>query len=121
MDNGCDTSVCCCLSNSITVITTPSNQIQVSGSVTGACNSFSSPVTLTQQLPSGFQVYLYWSTETIRLQLGPDSSYLSFVNLLRGTCSATAVRTSANAASVNNMHMGLVMSILVITIGIMKS
>ncbi len=120
MDNGCDTSSCCCLSNQITVSQTTNNLMQITGSVTGVCTSISSPISLTLSIPTSFQTSFTWSGETIRLQLGQDNSYLSFVNIRRGLCSASALRTSYNAGSMKSMNSGLVMFILPITIGIMK-
>jgi hypothetical protein len=117
MDNACDTSTCCCLSNQIILSKTTNNQLQITGSVTGQCNGLSSTISLTQSIPTSFQTVLTWSGETIRLQLGQDNSYLSFVNTNNAYCSATALRTSYNAGSMKSMNFGLVMFILLITIG----
>jgi hypothetical protein len=96
MDNGCDTTVCCCLTNQITLTQITGNQLQIAGSVTGQCALFGSTVTITISIPTGFQTGFFWGTEPIRLQLGQDNSYLSFVNTGTGhaVCSATALRTS---------------------------
>ncbi|CAF1267110.1 unnamed protein product [Adineta steineri] len=96
MDNACDTSICCCYTNQVFFSQITSNQLQISGSVTGACTGSSSTATLTLSMPSTFQTLLIWSTETIRLQLGQDNSYISFVNTARGSCSTSGMRTSYN-------------------------
>ncbi|CAF1112657.1 unnamed protein product [Adineta steineri] len=96
MDNACDTSICCCYTNQVFFSQITSNQLQISGSVTGACSGSSSTATLTLSMPSTFQTLLIWSTETIRLQLGQDNSYISFVNTARGSCSTSGMRTSYN-------------------------
>ncbi len=120
MDNQCDTTQCCCFTNQITFTQPSNNLLQIAGSVTGQCAGFTPTVALTQSIPAGFQAVITWSREPIRLLLGQDNSYVSFVNLNRGFCSATALRTSYNAGSMKSMNLVLVISILLITIGIMK-
>jgi len=119
MDNGCDTTQCCCFTNQITLIE-PNNVLQLSSSVTGQCTGYPSNVILTTPIVTIFQTLITWTGDPIRLQLGEDNSYLSFVDLNRPYCSSTAVRTSFNGGSKKNMNLGLVMFILLITIGIMK-
>ncbi|CAF1201321.1 unnamed protein product [Rotaria sordida] len=119
MDNACDTSSCCCLTNQVTLSQVTNNQLQITGSITGLCTIFSSPITLIQSMPTGFQVFITWSGETIRLQLGQDNSYISFVNIKHGKCSTTGLRTSYSSGSMKSMNLGLVMFILSIIISTM--
>ncbi len=119
MDNQCDTTACCCLSNQIT-LTQTAGQMQIAGSATGQCALIGSTVSLLVPMSTSFQIDFLWGTETIRLQLGQDNSYLSFVNIYHGGCSATAVRTSYNVGSMKSMNMGNIMFILLILIGIMR-
>jgi hypothetical protein len=72
------------------------NQLQIAGNVTGQCSTVGSSVTLIAPLSAGFQTGFFWGSEPIRLLLGQDNSYLSFLNLGVGQagCSATALRTS---------------------------
>ena len=118
MDNACDTTLCCCFTNQVTLSQATSNQLQITGSVTGQCASLPSTTTLTQSMPTGFQALVNWSGETIRLQLGQDSSYISLVNTKRGACSITGLRTSYNAGSMKSTNLALIMGILSIIIGI---
>ena len=69
MDNGCDTTTCCCLTGQITLSQTTNNQMRISGSITGQCTGFSSPITLTTSIPTTYQTTFSWSGETIRLQI----------------------------------------------------
>jgi hypothetical protein len=120
MDNQCDTTACCCLSNQIT-LTQTAGQMQIAGSATGQCALIGSTVSLLVPMSTSFQIDFLWGTETIRLQLGQDNAYVSFVNIYHGRCSATAVRTSYNGGSMKSMNMGMVMFILLISISIMRS
>jgi hypothetical protein len=122
MDNGCDTTVCCCLSNQITLTQITGNQIQITGSVNGQCASVGSTVTLVAPIPTGFQTGFFWGIEPVRLQLGQDNSYLSFVNTGTGQagCSATALRISENGGSLKSINMIMVIFILLINIFIVK-
>ncbi len=120
MDNQCDTTACCCLSNQITLTQTVGYQMQIAGSTIGQCALFGSAISIIVPMSTSFQIDFLWGTETIRLQLGQDNSYLSFVNIYHGGCSATAVRTSYNVGSMKSMNMGNIMFILLILIGIMR-
>jgi hypothetical protein len=121
MDNQCDTTACCCLSNQITLTQTIGYQMQIAGSAIGQCALFGSAISLIVPMSTSFQIDFSWATETIRLQLGQDNAYVSFVNIYHGRCSATAVRTSYNGGSMKSMNMGNIMFILLILIGIMRS
>ena len=112
MDNACDTRSCCCLTNQVTLSQAVNNQLQIIGSVTGVCTGLPSTVTLTQSIPTGFQALITWSGETIRLQLGQDSSYISLVNIQHGLCSTTGLRASYSSDSVKSTHLGLAIYIL---------
>jgi hypothetical protein len=94
--------------------------LQITNSVSGQCTGLPSTIVLTLPLPTIFQTLITWAGDPIRVQLGQDNSYLSFVDLNRPYCSSTAVRTSFSAGSMKSMNLGLVMFILLITIGIMK-
>jgi hypothetical protein len=94
--------------------------MQLTGSVTGQCPGISSPVTVTESMPTGFQTSFVWNGETILLLLGQDNTFLAIVNSGTGYCSATAVRTSYNGASMKSMNLVMIMFILLITIAIMK-
>jgi hypothetical protein len=102
-------------------MTVPNNAFQISGPVIGQCAGFTPIVSLTQALPVGFQTTITWSGEPIRVQMGLDNAYVALVDLNRAFCSTSAVRVSYNGGSMKNMNLGLVMFILLITIGIMKS
>lgn len=119
MDNACDTRSCCCLTNQVTLSQVTNNQLQITGSVTGVCNGLST-VTLTPSMPTGFQALIQWSTETIRLQLGQDSSYISLVNIQHGLCSTTGLRASYSSDSMITTNVGLATHILSIIILIIK-
>jgi hypothetical protein len=121
MDNGCDTTTCCCLSGQVQFYQIATNQLQITGGVTGICNGFQTSFSASGLIPTTFTSVITWYGETIRITLGPDNSYLSFVNLNFAYCSATAVRTSYSAASMKDMNLALIMFILPITIAIMKS
>jgi hypothetical protein len=101
------------------MFTTSGNQLQITGSVTGQCSSFSSSVSQTAPLTTGFQTTFSSSGQTIRLQLGQDSQYVSYVNLNAPLCSGSALRTSYNAGNMKSMNLGLIVFILSITVGIM--
>jgi hypothetical protein len=94
--------------------------MQLTGSVTGVCPGVSSPFTVTELMPTGFQTTFLWNTETVLLILGQDNSFLSFVNYGSGYCSATAVRTSYNGGNIKSMNLALVIFLLLIGIGLMK-
>lgn len=95
MDNACyASSACCCLYNLITVNQTAAYQIIISGYATGSCASSGSIVSFTITTQNGFQAGYFWNLEGIRVQLGRDNSYLSFVNTAKPYCSATALRRS---------------------------
>ncbi len=95
MDNGCLlTSSCCCLYNQITVSQISISQIQITGNVLGQCTNIGVTAAITLPIPTTFQTGFFWGTAAIRLQLGQDNSYLSFVNTANPYCSATALRRS---------------------------
>ena len=116
MDSQCSTSSgCCCLTNSITITQTSYGLLQLTGSATGSCSS--STISLTLAAVTTFQIGFTWYGESIRLQLGQDNAYLAFINLNQVLCSATAVRTSYNTGSMIKMNLGIIMFILLLTIG----
>ena len=69
--------------------------MQITGNVIGQCTNVGSVVSLTiTPIPATFQTGFFWGQSPIRLQLGQDNSYLSFVNTANVFCSATALRRS---------------------------
>jgi hypothetical protein len=121
MDSTCIAdSQCCCLTNQITLTQISGNQMQLTGSVTGVCPGVSSPFTVTESMPTGFQTTFLWNGETVLLILGQDNSFLSLVNIVNGYCSATAVRTSYNGGNMKSINLFLVIFLLLIGIGLMK-
>jgi hypothetical protein len=121
MDKTCDRSLCCCLSNKIIISKTINNQIQLSGSASGACLDSSTSVSLIQTMPTTFLLFFEWYGQTIRVILGEDNSYLAFVNSNVGYCSGTALRTSFNGSRMNSINIGLTIFMLLIVILIILS
>ncbi len=121
MDNTCDRTLCCCLSNKIIISKTINNQIQLSGSASGTCLDTSTSVSLTQTMPIGFVLLLEWYGQTIRVILGQDNSYVAFVNTNVGYCSGTALRTSYNSGRMNTINLCLTLFMLLILIVIIGS
>jgi hypothetical protein len=121
MDNMCDTTLCCCLSNKIVISKTINNQIQLSGSASGTCNGLSTSVALVETMPTSFLLLLEWYGQTIRVILGQDNSYIAFVNSNVGYCSGTALRTSYNTGRMNTINLYLTISMLLILISIIES
>lgn len=119
IDGGCDIRMCCCYNDVITITEISSGQMQVTGSVTGVCTGVQSPYSLTAQMPSTFQTTISSSTDPVRIVLGADNSYISFVNINHGTCSATAYRTSYNASNqIRMLNINLFITILLISMRI---
>ncbi len=116
-DNACDTSSCCCLATQL-VVTEPSSQIKITAGVTGVCNNLPSYLSITQSIPSGFQLTLTWAGQILRFQLGEDSSFISIVNINYPYCSSSALRTSYSHANRKQIHWSFILFTLLITFGI---
>ena len=118
MDGSCTTSKCCCYTDEVTFSQATNNQLQITGKVTGVCNSLLNSAPDTQTMPSSFQTVLTWSGEEIRLQLGRDNSYVSFVNINHGMCSASGLRISCNAGHAVGVNLLLMALIPILTLAI---
>lgn len=95
MDEGCVvTPSCCCYFNQIRLNQTSINQLQITGSVIGSCTGIGSSSSIIIPLPTTFQTGYFLGLQGIRLLLGRDNSYLSFINTASPYCSATALRIS---------------------------
>ena len=120
MDGSCVTTYCCCYSDEVTLSQTSSNMLQITGKVIGACSTSSSTVSVTQIMPTTFQTsfntYSVMNVNhNVRLQLGRDNSYISFVNLNEGQCSVNGLRTSCSIASTIGIDVFMILLIFTLS------
>ncbi|CAF3808301.1 unnamed protein product, partial [Rotaria sordida] len=108
MDNACDTSSCCCLTNQVTLSQVTNNQLQITGSITGLCTIFSSPITLIQSMPTagstfGEQLVLLSSAfpDSLTYTLGYD-----FYGTSIAMCKSTSFLYFAGGVMALTLHHG---------------
>lgn len=118
MDGSCVTATCCYFTGEVASSQITNNQLQISGQVADACVSSTYTNVLTFTNATTFQTQYNSSTITIRLRLGADSSYISFVNLKQAVCGANGLRTSYNIGSTTVMNLMLVVLVSFLTLAI---
>ncbi|UJR11589.1 hypothetical protein I4U23_015769 [Adineta vaga] len=117
-DSSCDSSVCCCFTNLITLSQTGSSLLQLNGSLSGQCIGSSNLVSYSQTMPTTFFIQFTWYVKTFRVILSRDNSYLGLVDNNVGYCSSTALKTSYGISRMNNINLNLMISMLLIIIEI---
>ncbi|CAF0784664.1 unnamed protein product [Adineta steineri] len=114
-DGSCILTQCCCFANQIILSQQSSSVLQLTGNVTGVCPNVAPSIILTQALPTGFQMFLSWSSQIIRVQLSQDSSFISLVNLGAPICSIGALRSSYGFNIMESTNISLILFLLFIS------
>lgn len=94
VDSGCNMNQCCCLTNTIAISTTPSNQIAFNASLSGVCFGQTGYYG-TADNPNGFTMTAGNAMASFTITLSSDSNTLSISSSLQPTCIMGAVRASS--------------------------
>ena len=103
LDNSCDQTECCCVSDQATITKASDTQLLISGNVAGApCHSQlngSTSISVLLPIPTdkdGYQIETNFLGTLNRFTLSDDSGYVANVNIQYPKCSGLATRVSSN-------------------------
>ena len=116
IDEACNPNNWCCLSGHIKLSSASNNQIQIIGTLHGQCGSLPSTFSEVGPIPQSFQEILTLFRQTIRIQLGPDNSFISTVNSSYPYYGESALRASYNVGTVQSMSFSSIICSLSVSL-----